>query len=108
MSQEHLKSIKSRMGWQVGLQTATLLAVGSVNNQIKEQTDIIGEKLVSFNDNTIEGFNNVTEAINSLEASLMTGLEDIKWFLGSIDDKLGKIIGLLNTHALHNQLSNSK
>lgn len=95
MSQEHLKSIKSRMGWQVGLQTATLLAVGSVNNQIKEQTDIIGEKLVSLNDNTIEGFNNVTEAINSLEASLMTGLEDIKWFLGSIDDKLGKIIGLI-------------
>ena len=41
MSQEYLKSIKSRMGWQVGLQAATLLAVGGVNSQIKEQTDYL-------------------------------------------------------------------
>ena len=33
------------MGWQVGLQAATLLAVGGVNSQIKNQTDILGDKL---------------------------------------------------------------
>ena len=44
---------------------------------------------------TIEGFSSVSEAINSLEASLISGIEDIKWFLGSIDNKLGKLVGLI-------------
>ena len=83
------------MGWQVGLQAATLFAVGGVNSQIKSQTDILGDKLKDLKDETIEGFASVTDALYSLEASLMTGIEDIKWFLGSIDDKLGKIIGLI-------------
>ena len=95
MSTEHLKSIKSRMGWQVGLQTATLLAVGGVSTSVREQTDVIRDSLDSLQDETIEGFTSVTEAINSLEASLLTGIEDIKWYLGSIDDKLGKLIGLI-------------
>ena len=83
------------MGWQVGLQAATLLAVGGVNSQIKNQTDILGDKLKDLKEETIEGFASVTDAVYSLEASLMTGIEDIKWFLGAIDDKLGKIIGLI-------------
>ena len=95
MSQEYLKSIKSRMGWQVGLQAATLLAVGGVNSQIKEQTDYIGGCLNELQENTIEGFSSVVNAVNSLEASLISGLEEIKWYLGSIDDKLGKIVGLI-------------
>ena len=81
------------MGWQVGLQAATLLAVGGVNSQIKEQTTVLAENLNTLKDETIEGFSSVSEAINSLEASLISGIEDIKWFLGSIDNKLGKIIG---------------
>lgn len=95
MSQKYLKSIKSRMGWQVGLQAATLLAVGGVNSQIKEQTDYIGSCLNELQENTIEGFSSVVNAVNSLEASLISGLEEIKWYLGSIDDKLGKIVGLI-------------
>ena len=83
------------MGWQVGLQAATLLAVGGVNSQIKNQTDILGDKLKDLKNETIEGFASVTDALYSLEASLITGIEDIKWFLGSIDNKLGKIIGLI-------------
>ena len=95
MSQEYLKSIKSRMGWQVGLQAATLLAVGGVNSQIKEQTDYLAGCLNELQENTIEGFSSVVNAVNSLEASLISGLEEIKWYLGSIDDKLGKIVGLI-------------
>ena len=95
MSEKYLKSIKSRMGWQVGLQTATLLAVGATNASIKKQTQILGDKLDSLQKETIEGFQNVTEAINSLECTLIAGIEDLKWMLGSIDNKLGKIIGLI-------------
>lgn len=83
------------MGWQVGLQAATLLAVGGVNSQIKEQTDYLGGCLNELQENTIEGFSSVVNAVNSLEASLISGLEEIKWYLGSIDDKLGKIVGLI-------------
>ncbi len=83
------------MGWQVGLQAATLLAVGGVNGQIKEQTTVLAENLEALKNETIEGFSSVSEAINSLEASLISGIEDIKWFLGSIDNKLGKLVGLI-------------
>ncbi len=83
------------MGWQVGLQAATLLAVGGVNSQIKEQTTVLAENLDALKNETIEGFSSVSEAINSLEASLISGIEDIKWFLGSIDNKLGKLVGLI-------------
>ena len=95
MSETHLKSIKSRMGWQIGLQAATLAAVGSINSSISEQTQVLEEKLISLEKVTVEGFESVSEAINSIESSLINGIEEIKWFLGSIDDKLGKIIGLI-------------
>ena len=95
MSTENLKSIKSRMGWQVGLQAATLLAVGGVSGSVRDQTEIIRDSLDSLQTETIEGFSSVNDAINSLEASLISGIEDIKWYLGSIDDKLGKLIGLI-------------
>jgi len=95
MDNDKLKSIKSRMGWQVGLQAATLFAVGGVHSQIKEQTDYLGNCLNELQENTIEGFSSVVNAVNSLEASLISGLEEIKWYLGSIDDKLGKIVGLI-------------
>tara|TARA_Y100000768_G_scaffold387864_1_gene380660 strand:- start:1373 stop:2782 length:1410 start_codon:yes stop_codon:yes gene_type:complete len=95
MSDKDLKSIKSRMGWQVGLQAATLASVGALNSSIKEQTNILGQKLEILQNETINGFESVAQAINSLEGTLLNGIEEIKWFLGSIDDKLGKIIGLI-------------
>ncbi len=72
MSTQHLKSIKSRMGWQVGLQAATLLAVGGVSSSVRDQTEVIRDSLTTLQDETIEGFNSVTYAINSLEATLLT------------------------------------
>ena len=95
MSTDNLKSIKSRMGWQVGLQAATLLAVGGVSGSVRDQTEVIRDSLETLQNETIEGFSSVNDAINSLEASLISGIEDIKWYLGSIDDKLGKLIGLI-------------
>ena len=83
------------MGWQIGLQTATLFAIGATNASIKRQTEVISNKLDSLEKVTVEGFQDVTQALESLESSLIAGIEDIKWMLGSIDDKLGKIIGLI-------------
>lgn len=83
------------MGWQIGLQTATLFAIGATNASIKKQTEVISDKLDSLEKVTVEGFQDVTQALESLESSLIAGIEDIKWMLGSIDDKLGKIIGLI-------------
>tara|TARA_B100000683_G_C12207073_1_gene439059 strand:- start:260 stop:445 length:186 start_codon:yes stop_codon:yes gene_type:complete len=60
------------MGWQVGLQAATLLAVGGVSSSVRDQTEVIRDSLTTLQDETIEGFNSVTYAINSLEATLLT------------------------------------
>ena len=92
---KNLASIKSRMGWQVGLQLGTLLAIGSLNSSVKNQTKMICRELEGIRDVNIEGFQNIESALNSLESSLLAGFEDLKWFLGSIDDKLAKIIGLV-------------
>ena len=92
---KNLASIKSRMGWQIGLQAGTLLAIGGLNSSVKKQTEIISNELENIRDVNIEGFQNIESALNSLESSLIAGFEDLKWFLGSIDDKLARIIGLV-------------
>tara|TARA_B100000780_G_scaffold252016_1_gene198921 strand:- start:743 stop:2314 length:1572 start_codon:yes stop_codon:yes gene_type:complete len=92
---KNLASIKSRMGWQVGLQAGTLLAIGNLNSSVQNQTEIISSELQDIKSVNIEGFQDVETALNSLESSLISGFEDLKWFLGSIDDKLARIIGLV-------------
>ena len=92
---KNLASIKSRMGWQVGLQAGTLMAISGLNSTVKNQTEIITNELQDIKDSNIEGFKDIESALNSLEFSLISGFEDLKWFLGSIDDKLAKIIGLV-------------
>jgi len=94
-SEDYLKSIKSRMGWQVGLQTATLFAIGGLNSSLKEECGIIAEEVKKLGDNTSKGFDNLQNAVQSLETSLIYGIEELKWILGSIDDKLKAIIGLI-------------
>ncbi|MDC1063909.1 hypothetical protein OAQ16_05690, partial [Flavobacteriales bacterium] len=94
-SDKNLKSIKSRMGWQVALQAGTLLSIGSLNSTVKKQTDLITSELTQIQDINIDGFASIEDALNSLESSLIAGFEDLKWFLGSIDDKLAKLIGLV-------------
>ena len=42
---KNLASIKSRMGWQVGLQAGTLLAIGNLNSSVQNQTEIISSEL---------------------------------------------------------------
>ncbi len=94
-SEDYLKTIKKRMGWQVGLQTATLFAIGGINTAIKEECGIISSEIMSLSEKTSKGLDNVKDAVQSLEASLIYGIEEIKWLLGSIDDKLKLIIGLI-------------
>ena len=85
MSTDNLKSIKSRMGWQVGLQAATLLAVGGVSGSVRDQTEVIRDSLETLQNETIEGFSSVNDAINSLEASLISGIESINVKVGLVD-----------------------
>lgn len=92
---ETLASIKTRMGWQVALQTGTLVGIASLNSAVKEQANYITSELKQIQEINIDGFRDIESAVNSLEYSLISGFEDIKWFLGSIDDKLAKIIGLI-------------
>ena len=94
-SEKNLKSIKSRMGWQVALQAGTLLSIGNLNSTVKEQTQLISDELKNIQDINIDGFASIEDALNSLESSLISGFEDLKWFLGSIDDKLAKLVGLV-------------
>ena len=90
-----ISSIKSRMAWQLGLQTATLLAVGNLNKSVKNQTDIIGGKIDDFKNDTVDKLSDIESTIQSLEISLINGIEELKWILGSIDQKFSKLIGLI-------------
>ena len=77
---KNLASIKSRMGWQVGLQAGTLLAIGNLNSSVQNQTEIISSELQDIKSVNIEGFQDIETALNSLESSLISGFEDLKWF----------------------------
>lgn len=90
-----IASIKNRMGWQLGLQTATLLSIGNLNSSVRDQTEIIGSKIDDFKQDTIDKLEDVESSINSLEVSMIRGIEEIKWVLGSIDTKLSRLIGLI-------------
>ena len=90
-----LESVKTRMGWQIALQTGTLLSIGNLNSSVKKQTNYITEELKQIQEVNIDRFEDIESAINSLEYSLISGFEDLKWFLGSTDDNLAKIIGLI-------------
>ena len=92
---ETLASIKTRMGWQVALQAGTLVGIANLNSSVKEQTKFITTELKQIQEINIDGFRDIESAVNSLEYSLISGFEDLKWLLGSIDDKLAKIIGLI-------------
>lgn len=83
------------MGWQLGLQTATLVSIGNLNSSVKDQTEIIGSKIDDFKNDTIDKLEDIESSINSLEISLIRGIEEIKWVLGSIDTKLSRLIGLI-------------
>lgn len=95
MSKSNLENIKSKMNWQLGVQAASLLAIGELNSSISKQSQIINHSIKSLEETTINGFENIEDVLNSLETNLIKGIEDIKWFLGSIDSKLGKLIGLI-------------
>ena len=58
-----ISSIKSRMAWQLGLQTATLLAVGNLNKSVKNQTDIIGGKIDDFKNDTVDKLSDIESTI---------------------------------------------
>ena len=79
------------MGWQLALQGTTVLAIGGLNKTIKDECESIADELTNLQDINVEGFANVEDAIRSLESSLINGIEELKWQLCSIDNKLGKI-----------------
>ena len=83
------------MGWQLALQGTTVLAIGGLNKTIKDECESIADELTNLQDINVEGFANVEDAIRSLESSLINGIEELKWQLCSIDNKLGKLIGLV-------------
>ena len=94
-SEKYLKSIKSRMGWQLAAQATTVMAIGGLNTAIREECQNISDELTNLQDVNVEGFANVEDAIRSLESSLINGIEELKWQLSCIDNKLGKLIGLV-------------
>ena len=83
------------MGWQLALQGTTVMAIGGLNTTIKNECENIAEELAQIKDVNVDGFANVESAIQSLESSLINGIEELKWRLGSMDNKLGKLIGLV-------------
>lgn len=90
-----LESIKSRQGWIIAAQVAT---VASIVHQTKVTTDalkLVNNTLLSIQDNIQNGFKTLESSIESLEINLLENLNEIKWYLFNVDKKLDELIKLV-------------
>jgi len=94
-NQDYLKKINNKLGWQLAGQALTVVALGSVNNSLAKYSESISKELNALKDSADLGFKKIEDALSSLEINLINELEEVKWVLGSIDDKLRVLIGLV-------------
>jgi tetratricopeptide (TPR) repeat protein len=90
-----LESIKRRQGWMIAAQVATVAAIA---NQTKETTDalrLVKETLDSIEGTIQDGFDSLESSIERLETNLIENLNEIKWYLFNVDQKLDQLINLV-------------
>lgn len=90
-----LESIKSRQGWMIASQIATVLAVADQTKQTKDALNLVNNTLVSIEHKIENGFDSLEASIESLESNLIENLSEIKWYLFNIDKKLDQLINLI-------------
>lgn len=90
-----LESIKRRQGWMIAAQVATVAAIAHQTHQTTDALRLVNDTLISIEGTIQDGFYSLESSIESLESNLIENLNEIKWYLFNVDQKLDKLINLI-------------
>ena len=90
-----LESIKSRQGWMIAAQIATIGAISSQTSELKGAINVVDSTLREIKDNLENGLQNLEDSLLRIEVNLLENLNEIKWYLINVDQKLDQVVNLL-------------
>jgi tetratricopeptide (TPR) repeat protein len=90
-----LESIKSRQGWMIAAQVATVAAIAHQTKVTTDAIRLVNNTLVSIEGRIQKGFDTIESSIERLETNLLENLSEIKWYLFNIDNRLDQLINLV-------------
>ena len=90
-----LESIKRRQGWMIAAQVATVAAVAHQTQQTTDALRLVNDTLISIEGTIQDGFDSLESSIERLESNLIENLNEIKWYLFNVDQKLDQLINLV-------------
>jgi tetratricopeptide (TPR) repeat protein len=90
-----LESIKRRQGWMIAAQVATVAAIAHQTKQTTDALKLVNDTLISIEEKIQDGFDSLESSIERLEANLLENLNEIKWYLFNVDQKLDQLINLV-------------
>ncbi len=90
-----LESIKKRQGWMIASQVETVTARTHQTEKTTEALRLVKDTLISIEDTIQNGFDSVESIIESIEANFIENLNEIKWYLFNVDQKLYQLLNLI-------------
>ena len=90
-----LESIRRRQGWMIAAQVATVAAIANQTEKTTDALRLVNDTLISIEATIQDGFNSLESSIDRLEANLIENLNEIKWYLFNVDQKLDQLINLV-------------
>ena len=90
-----LESIKRRQGWMIATQIATVAAIADQTRQTTDALKLVNDTLLSIEDSIQNSFESLEFIIERLESNLIENLNEIKWYLFNVDQKLDQLINLV-------------
>jgi tetratricopeptide (TPR) repeat protein len=90
-----LESIKRRQGWMIAAQVATVAAIAHQTQKTTDALRLVNDTLISIESTIQDGFDSLESSIERLEANLIENLNEIKWYLFNVDQKLDQLINLV-------------
>lgn len=90
-----LESIKRRQGWMIAAQVATVAAIAHQTEKTTDALQLVNDTLISIEGTIQDGFDSLESSIERLEFNLIENLNEIKWYLFNVDQKLDQLINLV-------------
>jgi len=90
-----LESIKSRQGWMIAAQVATVAAIVHQTEKTTDALRLVNDTLLNIEGTIQDGFDSLESSIERLESNLLENLNEIKWYLFNVDQKLDQLINLV-------------
>ena len=94
-SQEALNSIRTRQGYMIAAQIATVAAISNQTSEVTSAIHLVDDTLREVQLSLETGLDSIEQAISRMETNILDSLSDIKWYLHNVDDKLAEVINLI-------------